>query len=40
MRGDGIRVRRSSEMIITQGGEMVENTVALKDVETILHQEF
>jgi putative transposase len=39
-RGDGIRGRKPSEMTVTQEGELVENTVVLKDVETILQQEF
>jgi len=39
-RGDGLRGRRPSEMTITQDGELVENTVVLKDVESILQQEF
>jgi hypothetical protein len=39
-RGDGLRGRKPSEMTITQDGELVENTVVLKDVETILQQEF
>ena len=39
-RGDGLRGRRPSEMTITQDGELVENTVVLKDVESILQQKF
>jgi hypothetical protein len=39
-RGDGLRGRKPSEMTVTQDGELVENTVILKDVETILQQEF
>ena len=39
-RGDGLRGRNPSEMTITQDGELVENSVVLKDVETILQQEF
>jgi len=39
-RGDGIRGRKPSEMTVTQEGELVENTIVLKDVETILQQEF
>ncbi len=39
-RGDGVRGRKPSEMTITQDGELVENTVVLQDVESILQQEF
>ena len=39
-RGDGLRGRKPSEMTVTQEGELVENTIVLKDVETILQQEF
>jgi hypothetical protein len=39
-RGDGLRGRKPSMMTVTQDGELVENTVVLKDVETILQQEF
>ena len=39
-RGDGIRGRKPSKMTITQDGELVDNTVVLQDVETILQQEF
>lgn len=39
-RGDGIRGRKPSNMTITQDGELVDNTVVLQDVETILQQEF
>ena len=39
-RGDGIRGRKSSEMTVTQEGELVENMVVMKDAETILQQEF
>jgi len=38
--GDGIRGHKPSEMTITQYGELVENRVVLKDVESILQQEF
>jgi putative transposase len=39
-RGDGISGRKPSEMTITQDGELVENTVVLQDVESIIQQEF
>lgn len=39
-RGDGVRGRKPSTMTVTQDGELVENTVVLQDVESILQQEF
>jgi putative transposase len=39
-RGDGIRGRKPSKMTITNDGELVDNTVVLQDVESILQQEF
>ena len=39
-RGDGLRGRKPSEMTITQDVELVEKTGVLKDVESILQQEF
>jgi len=39
-RGDGIRGRKPSKMTITHYGELVDNTVVLQDVESILQQEF
>lgn len=39
-RGDGVRGRKPSTMTVTQEGELVENTVVLQDVESILQQEF
>jgi hypothetical protein len=38
--GYGLRGRKPSMMTVTQDGELVENTLVLKDVETILQQEF
>ncbi len=39
-RGDGLHGRITSIMIVTQDGELVENTKVLKEVETIPQQEF
>jgi hypothetical protein len=39
-RGDGIRGCKPSEMTITQEGELVDNTLVVKEVEIILQQEF
>ena len=39
-RGDAIRGRKPSKMTITQDGELVDNTVVLQDVKSILQQEF
>ena len=39
-RGNGVSVRKPSEINVTQDGELVENTLVLKDVESILQQEF
>jgi putative transposase len=39
-RGDGHRGRKPSEMTINADGELIDNTVVLKDVESILQQEF
>jgi hypothetical protein len=39
-RGNGIRGRKPSKMNITHDGELVDNTVVLQDVESILQQEF
>jgi len=39
-RGDGIRGQKLSKMTITQDGELVDNTVVLQDVESILQHEF
>ena len=39
-RGDCIRGRKPSKMNITQDGELVDNSVVLQDVESILQQEF
>ena len=39
-RGDGIRCRKPSMMTVIQDGELVENPVVMKDVETILLEEF
>jgi putative transposase len=39
-RGNGLHGRKPSMMNVTQDGELVKNTVVLKDVETILQQEF
>jgi len=39
-RGDGLRGRKPSEATITSDGELIDNTIVLKDVESILQQEF
>jgi putative transposase len=39
-RGDGTRGRKPSEMTLTLDGELVENTTVVKEVESILQQEF
>jgi len=39
-RGIGVRGRKPSKTTITQEGELVENTVVLQDVVSILQQEF
>ena len=39
-RGDGLRGRKPSEMTVTSDGELIDNTTVVKDVESILQQEF
>lgn len=39
-RGGGLRGRKPSEITITSNGELIGNTVVVKDVESILQQEF
>ena len=38
-RGAGLRGRKPSETTVTSAGEFVENTIVVKDVESILQQE-
>ena len=39
-RGEGLRRRKPIEITITSDGELIDNTVVVKDVESILQQEF